>query len=60
MDEDIAKHFSLIRNVMNGNTKTIITMLAKLDKKHDELLKISKSNQNSIDELIKHVRGLPA
>ena len=67
MDEETKKAFELIRNVMDQNTITLIKDITalkdgqnKIINDHVEILNICKHNKNSLDELIKRARGLPA
>ena len=64
MDEE-TKQFILDTNKdlivkINGVLQNVYGDISKLKHGQNEIINICKSNQNSLNELIKHTRGLPA
>lgn len=64
MDEE-TKQFILDTNKdlivkINGSLQNVYNDISKLKDGQNEIINICKSNQNSLAELIKRARGLPA
>ena len=61
MDEEVAKHLRLMRNVSNENTKTILAELAKIKEETvliPKMLEMIEANGQNLEELSKRVVAL--